>query len=134
MRTLAPFAGLLGGLAWLAALMLARADRTALAAVVEWAGLLLLLTATIAAGAALVSRSTTWLRVVVGVCFALLLGSLVQLAEDGADDRLVHAFAGLLAVVVASAIMARRPDPAVQPASHRARNDRARATRGAHAR
>lgn len=126
MRTLAPFAGLLGGLAWLAALMLGRSDRTALAEAAEWAGLLLLLGATVAAGTALVSRSTAWLRVLVGVCFALLAWSLVQLAESGSEDRLTHAFVGLLAVVVASVVMARRPASGARTAGHRSRGVHAR--------
>jgi hypothetical protein len=108
--TLAPFAGLFGGLAWLGALVLDRSDRGALAEGVEWLGLLLLLAATIAAGAGLVSRSARWLRTVVGLCCGVLAWSLLQLLADGVDDdRLTHAVLGVVAVVVASAVMARRP-------------------------
>ncbi|MBB3042178.1 hypothetical protein [Nocardioides soli] len=126
MRTPAALVGLLGGLAWLGSLALARNDRTGLAEVVEWVGLALLLAAAVAAGAGLVSRSTRWLRVTVGVCFALLVWCLVQLVAGSGDERLAHAGLGLFAVVVASIVMARRPHPAPAAGGHRARGAHAR--------
>ncbi|MDF1604946.1 hypothetical protein [Nocardioides sp. YIM 152315] len=126
MRILAPLAGLVGGLAWIGALALEQVDRTALADAAELVGLPLLLGAAVATGASLVTRSTTWLRAIVGVCFALLVWSVVQLVADGADERLVHALVGAGAVVVATAALSRRPERSDDPGGHR--------SRGAHAR
>ncbi|MFC7493281.1 MULTISPECIES: hypothetical protein [unclassified Nocardioides] len=125
MRILAPLAGLVGGLAWIAAFLLEQADRPTLADVIDVAGLVLLLVAAAAAGGSLVTRTTTWLRTIVGVCFAVLVWSVVQLIADGADEGLVHAVVGAAAAVIAVAVLSRRPRRENEPSSHR---------RGAHAR
>jgi hypothetical protein len=125
-RILAPLAGLVGGLAWMGAFVLEQVDRTALADAVDVLGLVLLLGAAVAAGASLVIRTTTWLRAIVGVCFALLAWSVVQLVAGGVDEALVHALAGAVAAVVAIAALTRRSARATEPSGHR--------SRGAHAR
>lgn len=130
MRTTAALAGLIGGLAWIAAFVLDRMDRAGLAGAVAGVGLVLLAAAAMAAGAGLVSRSATWLRVVVAICFALLAWSVLQVLSDGIGERLVHAAAGLAAAVIASVALSRRPppsqEPVVQAAGHRARGSHAR--------
>jgi hypothetical protein len=127
-RTAAALAALLGGLAWVAAYGLDRTDRVGPANAVELAGLVLLVVAALAAGAGLVSRSATWLRVVVSVCFVLLLASVLEVLADGIDERLVQAGAGGLAGIVGIVVLSRgRPAPAPQPGGHRARG-------GSHAR
>lgn len=126
MRTPAALAGLAGGLAWLAALALDRNGWSALAEVLEWTGLVLVLGAAVAAGAGLVSRSTPWLRATVGVCFALLVWCLVYLVGGSGDGRLAHAGLGLLAVVAAALAMARRPAPVPTVGGRHARGAHAR--------
>jgi hypothetical protein len=120
-RTAAALAGLLGGLAWIAAYVLDQRDRVIAANAVELVGLVLLAVATLAAGAGLVSRSATWLRVIVAVCFALLVGSVLQVLSDGIDERLVQAGAGAAAAVVGIVVLSRRrPSSAVHSGGHRA--------------
>jgi hypothetical protein len=114
MRTAAA-GGLLGGLCWVGALW---------ADALVWAGAVLLGLAVLGTGAALVSRSAMWLRVIVAVCFLALAASVVQVLRDNLDEGIVLAAAGAVAVIVAALALSRRPEPAVQ---HHGRS------RGAHA-
>ena len=128
MRVPAAVAGLLGGLCWLGAYAADAADAgTGLVDGLTWAGLALLVVATLATGASLVSRSATWLRLIVAVCFALLAGSVVEVVREGGDPVTVDAVFGAAAVVVAVIVLAvrrRRSEPAPPP----------RHGRGSHAR
>lgn len=127
MRVPAAVAGLLGGLCWLGAYAADAADAGAgLVDGLTWAGLALLVVATLVAGASLVSRSATWLRILVAVCFALLAGSVLEVVRENADPVTVDAVFGAGAVVVAAVVLARRrrTDPAPPP----------RRNRGSHAR
>ncbi|MEP9363520.1 hypothetical protein ABLE68_11190 [Nocardioides sp. CN2-186] len=108
MRTGAAAAGLLGGLAWLAAYVLDQTDRAGAADLVGWLGVVLLAVAVVGAGAALVSRSATWLRVVVALCFAALVWSLLALLGGGSGGTGVDALAGAVAAVVSVVVLARR--------------------------
>ena len=108
MRTGAAVAGLLGGLAWLAAYVLDQTDRAAAADVVGWAGVVLLAVAVVGAGAGLVRRSATWLRVVVALCFALLVWSLLALLGGGSGGTGIDAVAGAVAAVVSTVVLGRR--------------------------
>jgi hypothetical protein len=129
-RTAAALTGLVGGLAWITALVLDRTGHPGLVGAVAGVGLVLLAVAAVAAGAGLVSRSATWLRVIVALCFALLVWSVLQVLADGIDERLVQAAAGLVAVAVAAVALARRPPPVeesmVRPSGHRARGSHSR--------
>jgi hypothetical protein len=102
MRAAAAVAGLLGGLCWVVAPWV-----DALA----WPGAVLLAVAVLGAGAGLVSRSAVWLRCLVAVCFLALVGSVLQVLRDSLDDQGVLAVAGVAAVVVSVAALARRPEP-----------------------
>ncbi len=115
MRTAAATAGLLGGLCWVGALW---------ADALVWVGGVLLGLAVLCAGAALVSRSAVWLRVIVAVCFLALVGSVFQVLRDNVDETLVLTVAGVVAVIASVAALSRRPAP---PAHHHSRS------RGAHA-
>jgi drug/metabolite transporter (DMT)-like permease len=126
MRAAAALAGLLGGLCWVAAYVVdTYADDGPIEpAQLTWTGVALLAIAVLGAGAGLVSRSATWLRFLVAVCFLALVGSVLQLVRDAADPLVVDAVAGAVAVVVSIAALLRRPAPGA----------RASASRGAHAR
>lgn len=127
MRIAAALAGLLGGLAWVVAFVLDQTDRPGALDAFEWAGLALLTVATLAAGAGLVSRSTTWLRLLVAVCFALLVWSVLQVLSDGFDDRLVQAVAGGVAALVSVVALVRRPNVSAHHAGgHRSGGSHAR--------
>jgi hypothetical protein len=115
MRAAAAAAGLLGGLCWVGAL---GAD------VLVWPGAVLFAIAVLGAGAGLVSRSATWLRVVVAVCFLALVGSVLQVLRDNFDDGAVLAVAGVVAIVVAAVVLTR---------VRAARESRAHRHRGSHA-
>lgn len=128
MRVPAAVAGLLGGLCWVGAYVADAAEAGAgLIDGLTWAGLVLLVGATLAAGASLVSRSAVWLRVIVAVGFVLLAGSVLEVMRDGGDPVIVDAVFGAGAAVVAAVVLARgrRTEPAPPPARH---------NRGSHAR
>lgn len=101
MRAVAAVAGLAGGLCWVGALWVD---------LLAWPGAVLLAVAVLGAGAGLVSKSATWLRVVVAVCFLALVGSVLQVLRDNLDDRAVLAVAGAAAFVAAALTLARRPE------------------------
>lgn len=127
MRTAAALAGLLGGLAWIAAYVLDGTDRVGPANAVEVVGLVLLVVATLAAGAGLVSRSATWLRGIVAVCFTLLVGSVLEVLSDGIDERLVQAGAGGVTAIVGIVVLSRRRPPSAQHSGgHRSGGSHAR--------
>ena len=100
-------AGLAGGLSWIAAYVVDATVGGGLVDALAWAGVALLAIAVLGAGASLVSRSATWLRVVVAVCFALLVGSVLELVRGAGDPLAVDALAGLLAGAVAAVVLAR---------------------------
>jgi hypothetical protein len=106
------FAAVLGGLCWLVALWVGPLSTV---------GAVLLAVAVVGAGASLANRSATWLRVVAGVCFLGLVGSLLVMLRNAADDGTVLAAAGVAAVVVGGVVLSRQPAGAQR-------------SRGAHAR
>ena len=126
MRTPAALAGLLGGLCWLAAFAV---DATAGGRPVDaltWAGVALLAVAVLGAGASLVSRGATGLRVVVAVCFLALVGSVLEVVRAAGDPVVVDAVFGLGVLVVSVvALGRRRGSEAPAPSRH---------SRGSHAR
>ena len=133
MRVPAAVAGSLGGLCWLAAYVADRVDAGAgLVDGLTWAGVALLTIAVLAAGAGLVSSSATWLRFVVAVCFAALVGSVLLVLREGGDPLLVDAVFGaaVLLVSIVALVRARRARPAeaaaAPPSSRRSRGSHAR--------
>jgi hypothetical protein len=100
MRAVMAVAAVLGGICWVVALWV-----DPLSAV----GAVLLAIAVVGAGASLANRSATWLRVVAGVCFLGLVGSVLMMLRDATDDGLVLAAAGTAAVVVGVVALTRRP-------------------------
>lgn len=100
MRAAMAFAAVLGGICWVVALWV-----DPLSAV----GAVLLAVAVVGAGASLANRGATWLRVVAGVCFLGLVGSVLVMLRDTTDDGMVLASAGTAAAAVGVAALARRP-------------------------
>ncbi|WP_193609737.1 hypothetical protein [Nocardioides lijunqiniae] len=80
-------AGVLGGLAWVV-------RHVAGVEELRWPGLVLLGVALAGAGAGLVSSSAAWLRLLVAVCFPVLVWSVVEVLHGSAEDSLVDAAAG----------------------------------------
>jgi polyferredoxin len=109
-RSLACLLGFVGGGAWVLrfGLDLVGDPDGFLGTALEYAGLLLLLVALFAAGAGLVKQSTTWLRVVVGIAFPLLVWSVVTLAYPLGEVG-VQALAGVVAIVVSGWVMVAAP-------------------------
>jgi len=136
-RTAVALAGILGGLAWIAAAALDAVGAGGLVDALTWVGLVLLLVAALGVGAGLVSRTTPWLRVVVAVCFVLLVGSVLQVARDSADVHMVDAVFGVLAAAAAVAALARSRSAAEPEPVHGHRRAHSRAhgrAHGSHAR
>ena len=100
MRAAMALAAVLGGICWVLALWV-----DPMSAV----GAVLLAVAVVGAGASLANRSATWLRVVAGVCFLGLVGSVLGMLRDAMDDGMVLATAGTAAVAVGVVALARRP-------------------------
>jgi hypothetical protein len=142
MRTPAASACLLGGICWLGVFLVDKSSGGGLVDALTWAGAALLAICAVVAGAALVSRSAPALRVLVGVCFAVLVASVVQVVRQSGDVVAIDALFGGLAMVVAIVAMVRaskrttsgppRLEPDAEPATHRLAH-RGR-ERGAHAR
>jgi hypothetical protein len=126
MRTPAAVAGLLGGLCWLGAYVLDATSGGGLVDALTWAGYVLVGLAVLAAGAGLVSRSATWLRVLVAVCFAALVWSVLEVLRDSLDGLTVNAAFGVLAAVVAVVVLTRGRPASAAPAGHRAGRSHAR--------
>ncbi len=129
----AAVAGSLGGLCWLAAYVADRAGASSgLVDALTWAGVALLTLAVLATGAGLVSSSATWLRIIVAVCFAALVGSVLLVVREGGAALAVDAVFGAVVLVVSVVTLARgrraRPAESVgpPPSSHRSRGSHAR--------
>lgn len=138
MRVPAAVAGVLGGLSWLGAYVADRVGAGAgLVDALTWAGVALLTIAVLAAGASLVSSSASWLRVIVAVCFAALVGSVLEVVRQGGDALLVDAVFGVAVLVVSAVALARgRRNRSSQPTREPARRAEpsSRRNRGSHAR
>jgi polyferredoxin len=106
---LARLAGLIGGLCWLLRLLLDLAGHGTggLADLLYWVGLLLVAVALAGMGAALVSTSATWLRVVAGAGCLLLVWSVLEVLHDAGDPRAVDGLAGLLVAVASGRALSR---------------------------
>ncbi|MCW2792018.1 MAG: hypothetical protein JWO76_1116 [Nocardioides sp.] len=126
LHTLARGSGLVGGLCWLARLVLdlnGSGTPGALDAL-HWAGLALLALALVASGAGLVSSSATWLRAIVGVAFPLLVWSVLEVIHPAGDPETIDGVFGLVMALLSVAGLMRG----------RSRSEQRSRSAGAHAR
>ncbi len=135
--TTARVAGLLGGLLWIVRVVLDRAGLSSELDALHWSGLVLLAVALAAVGAGLVSKSATWLRIVVAVAVPLLVWSVVEVVRPVGDALAFDGVLGAIVVLAAlGSLLRRRPRkdaPGTPRPSRAARAARGRAT-GSHAR
>jgi hypothetical protein len=127
LRALAMVSGVVGGVSWLARLVLDRAGvgGEELLDALHWGGLALLGVALFGFGAGLVSRSAHWLQVIVGIALALLVWSVVEVLHDAGDPLVIDGVVGGIVAVVSVAALGRRSEGRENPP---------RRTHGAHAR
>lgn len=104
---LAALAGLIGGLAWIAAWALDRFAGSGVADVLGWLGLVLVLLAAAVGGLALVPTAPAWLRAVAALGAAVLVWAVVATAQESVGSRVVDLLAGVVAVVVAGTALGR---------------------------
>lgn len=105
-RVTALIAAVLGGLCWVArwgADLAGNGPGWGEAA--HWAGLVLLGLAVAVVGAGLVSRSATWLRLIVGIAVPLLVWSVYAVIKGESDAIALDGVLGILAVVLAVLLM-----------------------------
>lgn len=107
LRVAAALCGLVGGLAWISALIFDRATGGTIVDVLTWTGMFLLGVATVSAGASLVSSSAFWLKILVACCFAVLVGSVLALLSDSVEDLVVYAAFGAVALGVSVLVLVR---------------------------
>ena len=108
LRAIARWAGLVGGLAWLARYLLDLAGAgQSILSLLYWVGLLLLFAAMASMGAGLVSA--TWLRAIVAVAYPLLVWSVLEVLHPVGNPYAIDGFFGLLAAVIAGVAMAKAP-------------------------
>lgn len=117
LRLIARWAGLAGGLLWLARFVLDLAGQDgALLDVLHWVGLVLLASWLVSTGAGLVSRSATWLRAIVAVALPLLVWSVLEVLHPAGDPVAIDGVVGLVvAALAAYALLTRRPERPEKP-------------------
>ena len=121
-RTLVRVAGVLGGLCWAGQAAVNKYDAAGAAVnALYWGGGLLILVAIVGLGAGLVSGAP-WLRLLVGLCFPLLVWAVLEVLHEGASDNIVDGGFGIVLALVCAASLLGGP----------AKEERA-AGRGSHA-
>jgi len=122
--TLARLAGLVGGLCWVARLVVGGGG--AVGGGLYYLGALLVAVALAAAGAGLVSTSATWLRAIVGVAFPLLVWSVLEVLHQNGNATTIDGVVGLVVAVVAATQLVRSkpPKPPKPPTSSRSAKPR----------
>ena len=101
--TLIRIAGVLGGLCWLGQAAVNQYDAAEAAVnALYWGGAALILVALVGLGAALVSGAA-WLRVIVALCFPLLVWSVLSLLHEEASDSVVDGGFGLALALICTA-------------------------------
>lgn len=102
LRTVTLVSGVVGGLCWLARLVvdLIGPDGGSVADVLQWAGLALVAIALAALGAGLVGKSELWLRVIVAIAFPLLVWSVLEVLHPAGDPEIVDGVFGVVMVAV----------------------------------
>lgn len=97
LSALARVSGLLGGACWVARMLLDRGGGGGgTVDALYWAGLALLFVALYGLGTTLVSKGTVWLQAIVGVAFALLVWSVVEVVHSAGDPLVIDAVVGVL--------------------------------------
>jgi hypothetical protein len=104
-RTIARFAGLLGGLCWAGRLLV---DAGAADDALHGGGLLLLTVAFAAFGAGLVSSGAAWLRALVAVALPLLVWSVLEALHPAGDPEVVDGVVGVVVGLGAAVLLVRR--------------------------
>lgn len=99
MRPLARLCGLLGGVCWMARIVL---DDGVLGEVLQWGGLALLSVGLFGLGTTLVSQGAVWLQVIVGVAFPLLVWSVLEVVRGSGDAVVVD---GVVGIAIAAACL-----------------------------
>jgi len=131
--TLARLAGLVGGLCWVARMVLG--GEGAVGGGLYLLGALLVAVALVAAGAGLVSTSATWLRAIVCVAFPLLVWSVLEVLHQNGSATTIDGVVGLVVAVVAATQLARSrskpPKPPTSSRSAKSRGGERRASRSA---
>jgi hypothetical protein len=118
LRVLASAAGVIGGLCWVARWVADLASgNPAWGVGAHLAGLVLLGLALAGVGAGLVSRSATWLRLIVAVAFPLLVWSVYVVVRGEGEGIGLDGVLGAAAVLwsAASLVVARRHRDAEEP-------------------
>jgi hypothetical protein len=121
-RTLVRVAGVLGGLCWVGQVAVNDYDAASAAAnALYWGGAALILVALVGLGAGLVSGAS-WLRLIVGLCFPLLVWSILEVLHTETSDDIVDGGFGLaLALFCTAALLggvAKDDDTAPRGGSH----------------
>ena len=117
LHTLARLAGLVGGFCWVARFVmdLGGNGTGVVADGLYVLGLVLLAGALVAAGAGLVSTSTTWLRAIVAVAFPMLVWSVLEVLHEGGNPRAIDGVFGAVVAVVAAVQLTRSRPKRVRP-------------------
>ncbi len=105
-RTLVRIAGAVGGLCWLGQAAVSEYDAAEAAVnALYWGGGALILVALVGLGAGLVSGAA-WLRLIVGLCFPLLVFSIIEILHAETSDNIVDGGFGLgLALICAAQLL-----------------------------
>jgi hypothetical protein len=94
---LARVSGLLGGVCWVARMVLDRGgSEGGMVDVLHWVGLVLLFVALVGFGTTLVSKGAVWLQAIVGIAFPLLIWSVVEVLHRAGDPVVLDAVVGIL--------------------------------------
>jgi hypothetical protein len=111
LRAVALGSGVVGGLSWLALLVLDQAGSggSGLHDALHWAGLVLLGIAMVGFGASLASSSAIWLRVIVGIAFPALVWSVLEVFHPAGDPEVVDGIFGGAVALLSVVGLARRP-------------------------
>ena len=120
-RTLIKLAGVVGGLCLLGQAAVNQYDAAGAAVnALYWGGVALVVVALVGMGTALVSGAT-WLRLIVGAAFPLLVWAVISVLHDNADDNVVDGGFGLgLALICSASLLggSARDDASTRGGSH----------------
>jgi hypothetical protein len=121
-KTLAKIAGVVGGLCWLVQAAINQYEAAGAAVnALYWGGAALVLVSLVGAGAGLVSGAR-WLRLLVGLCFPVLVFAVLSTLRAETSDNVVDGGFGLaLALICAASLLggvARDDDEPSRGGSH----------------
>ncbi len=102
LRTVTMVSGVVGGLCWVARLVvdLVGSDSGSVLDALQWAGLVLLAIALGSLGAGLVGKSELWLQAIVAVAFPLLVWSVLEVLHPAGDPEIIDGVFGLAMVAI----------------------------------